>query len=120
MSVSKYLLPILVVAFLSGGYVLRLGFTQPTTQVTFDKVGQARLECVVEGLKCKGTASFFTRLYAGRPGIASIETFGTEHLAVFTYDPSVITADEIRWIMEAPVPLNDGRRVQVFRCEDMR
>lgn len=120
MMVSKYLLPLLVVGFLSGGYVLRLGFTQPTTQVSFGEEGRERLECVVEGLKCKGTANFFTRLYAGAPGIASIETFGTEHLAVFTYDPTVITREEIRSIMETPVPLRDGRRVQVFRCEEMR
>lgn len=120
MTVSRYLLPILVVGFLGGGYLLRLGFTQPTTQVSFGETGREKLECVVEGLKCKGTANFFTRLYAGKPGIASIETFGTEHLAVFTYDPTVITRDEIRSIMEAPVPLRDGRQLQVFRCKEMR
>jgi hypothetical protein len=88
--------------------------------VTFGQSGQETLECVVEGLKCKGTARFFTKLYEGRPGIASIETFGTEHLAVFTYDPSVITPNQIRAIMEAPVPLRDGRRLQVFRCVEMK
>jgi hypothetical protein len=120
MRVPKYVLPILVLVFLSGGYFLRTGFTQPTTQVTFGQSGQEKVECVVEGLKCKGTAFFFTKLYEETPGIASIETFGSEHLAVFTFDPNIITRDEIRAIMEAPVPLRDGRRVQVFQCVEMK
>jgi hypothetical protein len=113
------LLPILVVAALFGGYLLRAQFTQPSTSVSFGSKGSAKLECVVDGVKCKGTAAFFTKLYEGVPGISSIETFATEHKAVFTYNPSVISPSQIRRIMEAPIPLRDGSRRQVFYCVSM-
>lgn len=119
MNVPRLFLPVLVVAALFGGYSLRLAFTQPTTEVRFGEAGPATLSCVVEGLKCKGTANFFGGLYEGRPGIGSIETFATEHRAVITYDPAVITPDDIRAVMEAPVRLADGRHVRPFRCVEM-
>ncbi|MFH1010607.1 MAG: heavy-metal-associated domain-containing protein [bacterium] len=120
MNIPRMLLPLLVVAALLGGYLLRAQFTQPTTSVSFQHGGSARLECVVDGVKCKGTAAFFTRLYDGIPGIASIETFATEHKAIFTYEPSIITPEQIRRIMEEPIPLRDGSRQQVFQCVSMQ
>jgi hypothetical protein len=125
MTIPRFALPVLVVVFLVGGFFLRLGFTAPTTQVSFQgdsevQHAEARLECVVQGLKCKGTAAFFTSLFEGTPGIASIETFATEHVAVFTYDPAVIDEDRIQGIIEAPVPLRDGTHRQVFQCLEIR
>lgn len=120
MKIPRMLLPLLVVAALFGGYLLRAQFTQPTTSVAFQRGGSARLECVVDGVKCKGTAAFFTQLYDGVPGISSIETFATEHKAIFTYEPNVITPAQIRQIMEAPIPLRDGSRRQVFQCVSMQ
>jgi hypothetical protein len=120
MNVPKTLLPLLVIAALLGGYFMRSAFTKPTTQVNFTADGSARLECVVEGLKCKGTANFFTRRFQNKPGIASLETFATEHLAVFTYDPDVTSPEEIRAIIEAEIPMKDGSHRQVFRCVEMR
>jgi hypothetical protein len=120
MNISKYILPALVIAALFGGYFLRSAFTQPTTNVNFNQKGSATLQCTVEGLKCKGTANFFTKMYEGRQGISSIETFATEHLAVFTYNPSVISSEDIVTIMETPVPLRDGSRRQVFRCVEVK
>lgn len=119
MKVSKYIIPLLVVIALFGGYALRAAFTQPTTNVTVGTTEGAKLECIVDGVKCKGTANFFTMLYKDVPGIKGIETFATERRAVFTYDPAVITPDEIKAIMEAPVPFRDGSRVQVFTCLSM-
>ena len=119
MRVPRLALPILVIAFLFGGYYLRLGFTQPTTQVEFASGGGHEFKCVVQGLKCKGTATFFTGLYADRPGIASIRTFASEHQAVFAYDPALISPEEIQAIMEAPVTLRDGRQVQPFTLLEM-
>jgi len=120
MNVPRFFLPVLVIAALFGGYALRTSFTQPTAQASFGGEGSETLVCTVEGLKCKGTAGFFMKLYEDRPGIASIETFATEHKAVFTYNPSLVTPSDIRAIMEAPVPLRDGREVQVFRCAEMK
>ncbi len=119
MRLPMYVLPLLVAAALAGGHSLRAVFTQPTAGATFHAGGSETLVCTVDGLKCKGTAGFFLKLYEGVPGIASIETFASEHKAVFAYDPSVVTPDRIREIMEAPVPLRDGSRMQVFRCAEL-
>ena len=74
------------------------------------------IECIVSGVKCKGTASFFTSLYKEVPGIQAIETYASDHRVIFTYDPNVVTPETIRGVMEQPVLLNDGSRVQVFEC----
>ena len=120
MRIPKLILPLLVVVALFAGYFLRLAFTQPTTSVSFAAAGSKTAVFVVDGVKCKGTAGFFTRLYQNTPGIASIETYATEHKAVFTYDPSRISPDSLRAIMEAPIPLRDGSSRQIFRCVEMR
>ncbi len=116
MKIPRIALPVLVAAALFGGYFLRSAFTQPTAQASFVPGGSAELVCTVDGLKCKGTSNFFLKLYEGAPGISSIETFATEHKAVFRYDPAVITPERIQEIMEAAVPLRDGSHLQVFRC----
>jgi hypothetical protein len=120
MRIPKYILPLLVLAALSGGYLIRSAFTQPTTSVTLTGSSGKTLTCIVEGVKCKGTAAFFTQLYENTPGINSIETYATEHRVIFKYDPAVITADSIRRIMEAPIPLRDGSSRQIFICQSMK
>jgi hypothetical protein len=121
MNINRWTLPVLVIVALFGGYFLRLVFTQPTTQTKFEaQTGSKKIECVVEGLKCKGTAGFFTKMYEDVQGISAIETFATEHKAIFTYDPAVITPAEIKAVMETPVPLNDGTTQQVFKCLAMQ
>jgi len=114
MKVSVWIIPVLVVGALLGGYQLRTAMTLPTTAVGSAQADGAKLECIVSGVKCKGTAAFFTSLYEGVAGIHAIETFATEHKALFTYDPGVITPQQIEKIMEQPVLLNDGTTVQVF------
>jgi len=120
MRIPKLILPLLVVAALFAGYFARLLFTQPTTSVSFAATGSKTAVFVVDGVRCKGTAGFFTKLYQNTPGIASIETYATEHKAVFIYDPAQISPDSLRAIMEAPIPLRDGTSRQVFRCLEMK
>lgn len=120
MRIPKILLPILVLIALFGGYFLRKAFTQPTTMIMLGGSGHHTLTCTVDGLRCKGTASFFSELYENKTGIKSIVTYATEHRAVFTFDPAVISADSIRKIMEAPIPFRDGTSQQVFTCTSMQ
>jgi len=116
MRVPSFMIPILIAVALVGGYFLRTAFTQPTTSVThIDKTGKMSV-FVVEGLKCRGTASFFSSLYDSIPGIYGIETYATEHKAVFNYEPELISRDSIQAIMEATILLNDGTSGQVFKC----
>lgn len=116
MRIPKLLIPIVVIASLFGGYFLRSAFTQPTTANVYDKKSGAKATFIVDGVKCKGTAAFFTSLYDSIPGIIGIETFASEHKAVFTYDPERISRDSIRTIMEAPIPFEDGTTEQIFKC----
>jgi hypothetical protein len=120
MRIPRLVLPILVMAGLFGGWLLRTAFTQPTTSVTFGAEPRKTVVCTVEGIRCQGTAAFFTKLYAKTPGIAAIETFASEHQAVISYDPKLISPDGIRAIMEAPIPLRDGTSQQVFVCQSMQ
>jgi hypothetical protein len=120
MRIPRYILPILVLVALFGGYAMRAAFTRPTTSVVLADNGGTILTCTVAGVKCQGTATFFSNLYAHTPGINSIETYATEHRAIFKYDPAVITADSIRRIMEAPIPLRDGTSRQIFVCQSMK
>ncbi len=116
MRIPKLLIPAIVIASLFGGYFLRSAFTQPTTATTYDQKSGATATFIVDGVKCKGTAAFFTSLYDSIPGVIGIETFATEHKAVFTYDPDAITIDSIRSIMEAEIPFDDGTRERIFKC----
>jgi hypothetical protein len=116
MRIPHTVIPVLVIAALAGGYFLRTAFTQPTTNVAYDKKAGVTATFIVDGVKCKGTATFFSSLYDSVPGIIGIETFATEHKAIFTFDPQLITRDSIRAIMEAPLPFDDGTSSQVFRC----
>lgn len=116
MRIPHTLIPALVVVALGGGYLLRNAFTQPTTNIAYNTAAGAKVTFIVDGVKCKGTAAFFSSLYDSVQGIIGIETFATEHKAIFTYNPSVITPDSIRTIMEAELPFNDGTSGQVFKC----
>jgi len=116
MRISKFVFPILILVALLGGYTLRLAFTQPTTMVAYDQTAGEKSVFTVDGVKCQGTAAFFTSLYDSVPGIISIETFATEHKAIFTYNAGIITRDSIKAIMEAPVFFDDGTSARVFKC----
>ncbi|MBK6766763.1 MAG: cation transporter [bacterium] len=119
MRIPTIILPLLVAATMFGGYALRGAFTQPTTNLVFEASPSATMTCTVKGVKCKGTANFFTQLYNGTSGIASIKTFAAEHKVVFDFDPALISKERIKEIMEAPIPLRDGTSRQIFFCESM-
>lgn len=119
MRVPSIVLPLLIAAAIFSGYAMRNTFTQPTTNSVYSATPVESVTCTVQGVKCKGTANFFTQLYDGTAGIASITTFASDHEVVFEYDPALITKERIREIMEAPIPLRDGTSRQLFFCESM-
>jgi len=120
MRLPTFVIPVLVTLALLAGYGLRTSFTGPTTVQTFAKGTGATATFVVDGVRCKGTAMFFSSLYEDIPGILGIETFATERTAVFSYDPKVITRDRIQAIMETPIPFEDGTTSRVFKCMSVR
>jgi hypothetical protein len=116
MRIPKLIIPALVIIALFGGYFLRSAFTQPTTNTLTGETTGAKATFIVDGLKCKGTAAFFTALYDSIPGIAGIETFASEHKAIFTFNPELIARDSIKAVMEAEISFDDGTHEQVFKC----
>jgi len=119
MRLPKIIIPVIVAVALFGGYFLKTAFTQPTTSFTYNGSPENRSTFIVNGLKCKGTATFFSSLYDSVPGIASIVTFASDHKAVIEYDPEVISPDSIKSVMEAEIEFDDGSRFQVFECLSM-
>lgn len=116
MRVPRIIIPLLVALALLGGFSLRVAFTQPTlTKVFAEKAGE-QATFLVDGIRCRGTANLFVSLYEETPGVFSIQTFASEHKAVFTFDPAFISRDEIRAIMDAPIEFEDGTTLKVFKC----
>jgi hypothetical protein len=120
MRLPRIIIPMLVALALVGGYSLRIAFTQPTLTKVFANQPGEKATFVVDGLRCWGTARFFTSLYEETPGVFSIQAYASERKAVFTFDPGVISRDRIQTIMEAPIPFNDGTTGQVFKCVSVR
>lgn len=116
MRIPTLTLPILVVIAILGGFFLRNAFTQPSTSLATGAVGSAAVECIVDGVKCKGTASLFTSHFEGFAGISTIQTFAADHRVVMTYDPSVVSAEAIRLKIDAPVVLDESTSVVLFKC----
>jgi hypothetical protein len=120
LKLPRIIIPVLVALALVGGYSLRLAFTQPTlTKVFADQPGEEAI-FVVDGIRCWGTAQFFTSLYEDTPGVLSIQAYASERTAVFTFDPSVLSRARIQAIMEAPIPFDDGTTHQVYKCVSVR
>ncbi len=123
MTIPRMVIPILAIVLMIGGYSLRLAFTNPTTNIEFETIeisGEvATLEATVDGVKCKGTAQYFTNLYKDEVGIISITTFAAEHKAIFDFDPSQISPEQIKAVMEQEITFRDGSSAQVFTCEKM-
>jgi hypothetical protein len=123
MTIPRLIIPILAIVLMLGGYSLRMAFTNPTTNIEFaveaDGGEVATLEAIVDGVKCKGTAEYFTTLYENEAGILSITTFAAEHKALIDFDPSQITPEEIKAVMEQEITFRDGSKGQVFTCKEM-
>lgn len=115
MKIPKLAIPIAVILFVAGGYLLQPVFFFPTTETAFSAVGDSRVEFIVEGLRCRGTAAFFVTLFEDTPGIESITTYAVDHKSVFVYDSKLITPDRINSIFEKEFRMNDGTFQSVFR-----
>jgi hypothetical protein len=113
--IPRILIPLAVLLFVVGGYTLRTEFFFPTTEAAFSSTGDSMVEFTVEGLRCRGTAAFFTELFDNAPGIESITTYAANNKAVFVYDSRLITPDRIKSIFEREFRMRDGSFRSVFR-----
>ena len=115
MRIPRITIPLLVLVFIAGGYAFQSVFFFPTTEAAFSASGDATVEFIVDGLRCRGTAAFFTQLFSSTSGIESITTYAADRRAVFVYDSKAISADRIKTIFEREFRMQDGSFQNVFR-----
>lgn len=100
---------------LFGGYNLRAAFTRPTTSDDFGARPGAKVTFTVEGLRCKGTASYLASLFENEPGVASVVTYAAEHKAVFAYDPALTSPEKLKAVIERPVKDDEGNSEEFYK-----
>lgn len=122
MKIPKIVIPILAVITVLAGFNLRSAFTRPTTEVQLtEEIGSVKkATAIVDGLKCKGTANFFSYLFNNKEGVYSVVTYASEKKAIISYNPDIITIDGLREIIEQEVPLRNGQTRQVFTCISLK
>ena len=115
-----WLVPLVICSFL-GVILAANAWELPTTQHQFEETSAetAQVQMMVDGLRCRGTANFFINMLSPVEGLVSVDTYVQEHRAVIVFDPALITTEEIRQVIEAPVTLRDGRVVQPFRVREV-
>ena len=116
-----WLAPIVILSFI--GVILAANLWElPTQQHQFGEFAAEtrNVEMIVDGLRCRGTSTFFLNKLSGVDGLVSVNTFVQEHRAAIVYDPSTISAREIQKIIEAPVRLRNGRVVKPFIVREVR
>ncbi len=86
----------------------------PLLVLLFVVDGELDCRVTVDGLKCRGTAGFFTSQFENTPGIESITTYAVNHKAIFVYDSRIITPDRIKSIFEKEFRMEDGTFQSVF------
>ena len=116
MKIHSILLPPLVLAAFFATIIIGQTWELPTMQHEFSTTGSdaRQVEMIVDGLRCRGTSNFFVARLQDIPGLLGVTTYVQEHRAVIQYDPTVISVEEIREVIEDFVFLPDGRMVRPF------
>ena len=117
MRIHPALLPPVVALLFLGSILAARSWELPTMQHRFSDAGSRgrNVQMVVEGLRCRGTSSFFVQRLEQVPGLLAVGTYVQEHRATITYDPSLITPQRIQEIIEEPIMQPDGMIVRPFR-----
>ncbi len=115
MRIPKLTIPVLIVVFIVGGILIQPLFYFPTTEVALGSEGDSTVEFVVDGLKCRGTAGFFTNMFLEVDGIESITTYSTTNSAIFVYDSKKTSPDRIAMVFEREFRTQDGSFTQFFK-----
>lgn len=115
MKIPKIVIPALVILFILGGYLIQPLFFFPTTESAFAAKGDSTVEFTVEGLRCRGTAAFFTSLFDDVPGIESITTYAANNKAIFRYNSELISPHRIKSIFEREFRMRDGSFSKAFK-----
>lgn len=118
---AGWLTPVVLVSFI-GIILIANVWELPTQQQQFGEAAANThtIQMIVDGLRCRGTSNFFMNRLSDVDGLISVNTYVQEHRAALVFDPTRISVEEIRRIIEAPVRLKNGRIVQPFSVREIR
>ena len=122
MRLPNIIVPASVLVAAGTAYPLKEAFNVPSTQVTnaaSSSTASKTVEMIVEGVKCRGTANFFSSRIRGLPGILDITTYAADHRVVISFDPAKTDTNAIRAASEAPVRGRDGQMNSFFRVTSL-
>ncbi|MGQ9603475.1 MAG: hypothetical protein ACUVUU_04630 [bacterium] len=94
----------------------------PTLTYTNDQVhvGKiAKVDLIVEGVRCYGTANLLRQHLATHPGIVSLVAYGSKQRIVIEFDPSLTDANAISEAIESPVVTKRGP-IRFLRITEIR
>lgn len=79
----------------------------------------AKVDIVVDGVRCYGTANLLKQHIASHPGLVSLVAYGSRHRVVIEFDPTMTNAEAICKAIEAPVQTKRGP-VPFFRVVSVK
>jgi hypothetical protein len=126
MKLPSVFIPATILVFALLCLPLRGAFIYPAARVTLGESGSVdgslvrKVEMIVQGVKCKGTAEYFLSRYKDQEGILDLEAYAADHKVIVTYDISKIDTDRIRAIGEAPVRVRSGELRKFFVVDELR
>ncbi len=116
MKIPSVALAPIVALFFAGAIMIANTWQLPSTEhiFTIPSGKTVKLEMIVEGVKCRGTANFFSELMSRTKGVSSVTTFVQEHRVIIEYDQTMISEEEIIATIDNPALLPDGGKVDAF------
>ncbi len=116
MKIPSVILAPLTALLFAGAIMIADKWELPSTEKTFaTPTGETiKVEMIIEGVRCRGTANFLNEMLGKLDGIVSVTTFVQEHRVLIKYDPELITEEEIITTIDNPVNMPDGSEVSAF------
>ncbi len=94
----------------------------PTLSYTYSESHKgkvAKVDLIVEGVRCYGTANVLRQHIASHPGIVSLVAYGSRHRVVIEFDPDVTDVEGICRAIEAPILTKRGP-IRFFRIASIK
>ncbi len=129
MSLPRKALPWMVMVMMGSGFLFAFRYPLPTMSKTFPAYSSgatfARVDLIVTGLRCRGTANTLSWILEDEPGLAALDTYVAEAKVRVLYDPTLTgpqkLADRIkagRWWTNPKT--QQVRLLQPFKVEEVR
>jgi len=122
MSLRLWIVPAVLILMTIVGIKGAKHLSVPTLSYTYSGSHRGRIakvDLVVEGVRCYGTANILRQHLASHPGIISLVAYGSKHRVVIEFDPDVTGVERICKAIEAPILTKQGP-IRFFRIASIR